>query len=145
VVITGRDSPAVRRRVADLGLAHAVYGVQDKLAAAEALLRTLGCAWAQAAAIGDDWPDLPVLARAGFACAPANAHVEVRAVAHHVTAAPGRPRCGARVLRPPARGRRALRGPAGRAPRLAGHALSRAAPHPPPHPRRLGPPTPLPT
>ncbi|TNY06142.1 3-deoxy-D-manno-octulosonate 8-phosphate phosphatase, partial [Escherichia coli] len=27
VIITGRDSPAVRRRVADLGLAHAAYGV----------------------------------------------------------------------------------------------------------------------
>jgi 3-deoxy-D-manno-octulosonate 8-phosphate phosphatase (KDO 8-P phosphatase) len=79
----------VRRRVADLGLAHAFYGVQDKLAAAEALLRTLGCGWEQVAAIGDDWPDLPLLVRAGFACAPANAHIEVRAVAHHVTAAAG--------------------------------------------------------
>ena len=39
--------------------------------------------------MGDDWPDLPLLARAGFACSPANAHAEVRAVAHHVTAAYG--------------------------------------------------------
>ena len=38
---------------------------------------------------GDDWPDLPLLTRAAFACAPANAHAEVRAVAHHVTAVPG--------------------------------------------------------
>src|ERR1700710_2556345 len=37
VVITGRDSPAVRRRVADLGIAQARYGVSDKLAAAQAL------------------------------------------------------------------------------------------------------------
>lgn len=89
VVITGRDSPAVRRRVADLGLQHAVYGAGDKLAAAEALLATLGVAWPDVAAIGDDWPDLPLLVRAGFACAPANAHAEVKAVAHHVTAAAG--------------------------------------------------------
>jgi len=89
LVITGRDSPAVRRRVADLGLAHAVYGAGDKLAAATALLATLGLRWAEVAAIGDDWPDLPLLARAGFACAPANAHAEVKAVAHHVTAAAG--------------------------------------------------------
>ena len=34
LVITGRDSPAVRRRVADLGLTHAVFGAEDKLAAA---------------------------------------------------------------------------------------------------------------
>jgi 3-deoxy-D-manno-octulosonate 8-phosphate phosphatase (KDO 8-P phosphatase) len=89
IVITGRDSAAVRRRVADLGLPHAVYGVQDKLAAAQPLLDALGLSWPQVAAIGDDWPDLPLLSRAGFACAPANAHIEVKAVAHHVTS-----RCG---------------------------------------------------
>jgi 3-deoxy-D-manno-octulosonate 8-phosphate phosphatase (KDO 8-P phosphatase) len=89
MVITGRDSPAVRRRVTDLGLLHAVYGAGDKLAAAAPLLATLGLEWADVAVIGDDWPDLPLLQRAGFACAPANAHAEVRAVAHHVTALPG--------------------------------------------------------
>ena len=40
-MITGRDSPAVRRRVADLGLRHAVYGAADKLAAATQLLAWL--------------------------------------------------------------------------------------------------------
>ena len=89
VIITGRDSAAVRRRVADLGLAHAVYGAQDKLAAAQSQLDALGVDWADTAAIGDDWPDLPLLARAGFACASANAHVEVRAMADHVTRASG--------------------------------------------------------
>ena len=89
LVITGRDSPAVRRRVADLGLTHAVYGAHDKLAAAEPLLAALGLGWAEVAAMGDDWPDLPLLTRAAFACAPANAHAEVKAVAHHVTAAAG--------------------------------------------------------
>lgn len=89
IVITGRDSPAVRRRVADLGLAHAVYGAGDKLAAAQPLLAALRLDWAEVAAIGDDWPDLPLLTRAGFACAPANAHVEVKAVAHHITQSAG--------------------------------------------------------
>jgi 3-deoxy-D-manno-octulosonate 8-phosphate phosphatase (KDO 8-P phosphatase) len=89
LVITGRDSPSVRRRVADLGLVHAVYGAHDKLAAATALLARLQLAWTDVAAIGDDWPDLPLLARAGFACAPANAHAEVRALADHVTMAVG--------------------------------------------------------
>jgi 3-deoxy-D-manno-octulosonate 8-phosphate phosphatase (KDO 8-P phosphatase) len=89
VVITGRDSPAVRRRMADLGLVHAAFGAQDKLAAAESVLRALSLQWAEVAAIGDDWPDLPLLVRAGLACAPPHAHVEVRAVAHHVTAAAG--------------------------------------------------------
>ncbi len=89
VVITGRDSPAVRRRVADLGIQHAVYGAHDKLAAANQLMASLGLDWDTLAAMGDDWPDLPLMTRAAFACAPANAHPEVKAVAHHVTAAQG--------------------------------------------------------
>lgn len=89
LVITGRDSAAVRRRVADLGLTHALYGVRDKLAAANSLLAALGIDWADTAAIGDDWPDLPLLQRAGLACASANAHAEVIAIADHVTSRPG--------------------------------------------------------
>ena len=89
IVISGRDSPALRRRLADLGLTHAACGVGDKLAAAEPLLAALGIGWDAVAAIGDDWPDLPLLRRAAFACAPANAHAEVRAVVHHVTQAAG--------------------------------------------------------
>ncbi len=89
VVVTGRDSAAVRRRVADLGLTHASYGAEDKLAAAQAQLDSLGIEWADVAVIGDDWPDLPLFMRAGFCCASANAHAEVRALADHVTAAQG--------------------------------------------------------
>ena len=84
-----RDAPALRRRVADLGLVHAVYGAADKLAAASSLLAGIGLSWSEVAAIGDDWPDLPLLARAAFAAAPPNAHAEVRAAAHYVTTARG--------------------------------------------------------
>jgi 3-deoxy-D-manno-octulosonate 8-phosphate phosphatase (KDO 8-P phosphatase) len=89
VIITGRDSLAVRRRVADLGLSHMRFGVADKLAAATELLQTLALDWSQLAVMGDDWPDLPLFERAAFACAPPNAHAELRAAAHHVTAARG--------------------------------------------------------
>ena len=89
IVITGRDSPAVRRRVDDLGIVEALYGVHDKLAAADALLQRLQLGWGALAVMGDDWPDLPLMTRAAFACAPANAHAEAKAVAHHVTTAAG--------------------------------------------------------
>ena len=89
IIITGRDSAAVRRRVSDLGLSQAYFGVSDKLALANSVLAEHGVDWADLAVIGDDWPDLPLLVRAGFACAPANAHAEARALAHHVTAAVG--------------------------------------------------------
>ena len=88
-VITGRDSKPLRLRLQALGLTHVHYGTEDKRPAAEATLQALGLDWSQAAAMGDDWPDLPVLRRVAFACAPRNAHAEVKAVAHHVTALRG--------------------------------------------------------
>ncbi|MES2187212.1 MAG: HAD hydrolase family protein [Pseudomonadota bacterium] len=84
-IITGRDSRPLRARLTALGITHSYFGTEDKRPAAEAVLATLGLGWHQAAAMGDDWPDLPVMRRAAFACAPAGAHAELRAVAHHVT------------------------------------------------------------
>ena len=89
VVITGRDSPALRARLQALGVQHAHFGTEDKRPAAESTLQTLQLNWQQAAAIGDDWPDLPVLRRAAFSCAPPQAHAEVRAVVDHLTLASG--------------------------------------------------------
>lgn len=88
-VITGRDSLPLRVRLKALGVEHAVFGTEDKRPAAEQILATLGLDWAQAAAMGDDWPDLPVLRRSALACAPANAQAEVRHAAHFVTQARG--------------------------------------------------------
>jgi len=89
VVITGRDSTPLRARLQALGVTRVHYGVEQKLAAAQATLKELGLEWGQAACIGDDWPDLPVLRRCAFACAPPNAHPEVRASVHHVTSSAG--------------------------------------------------------
>ncbi len=85
VVITGRDSPALRHRLGALGVVHTHYGTEDKRPAAESTLEALGLDWSQAAAMGDDWPDLPVMQRAVVSAAPGNAHAEVRAAADFVT------------------------------------------------------------
>ena len=87
VVITGRDSQVLRARLHALGITHAHFGTEDKRPAAEASLQQLGLSWDQAAAMGDDWPDLPVMRRAAASCAPAHAHAEVQAVAHYLTQA----------------------------------------------------------
>ena len=89
VIITGRDSQALQVRLLALGIEHAHFGTEDKRPAAEQSLKTLGLDWSQAAAMGDDWPDLPVMGRAALACAPANAHVEVLGAAHYVTRSQG--------------------------------------------------------
>ena len=89
MVITGRDSAPLRARLATLGVTHVHYGTEDKAPAAERTLAQLGLSWREAAAIGDDWPDLPVLRRCAFPVAPAQAHTEVRAAARYVTQATG--------------------------------------------------------
>jgi 3-deoxy-D-manno-octulosonate 8-phosphate phosphatase (KDO 8-P phosphatase) len=88
VVISGRDSAPLRTRLKALGVAHVYLNTEDKRPAAEKVLTDLGLTWDQAACMGDDWPDLPVLLASAFACAPSHAHAEVKAIAHHITAAP---------------------------------------------------------
>ena len=88
-IVSGRNSPAVARRAAELGVAPVLQGRADKLAAFEALLAETGLRPEQVCAVGDDLPDLPVLRRCGLAVAVADACPEVRAAADYVTAPPG--------------------------------------------------------
>lgn len=83
-VVTGRDSAPLRTRLTALGVTHVRYGTEDKLPAAQAILVELGLEWSQAAAMGDDWPDVPVLRRVALACAPRSAQIEVLGLAHYV-------------------------------------------------------------
>lgn len=89
VVISGRDSAPLRLRLAALGISHAYFGTEDKRPCAEQSLQALGLNWAQAAAMGDDWPDMAVMRRCAVSCAPLNAHAEVKALASFVTKARG--------------------------------------------------------
>ena len=89
VVITGRDSKPLRVRLEALGITHVHFGTEDKQPAALATLKTLGLTWQQAAAMGDDWPDLPVMRCCAFSCAPPNAHLEVLSRSDYITHAPG--------------------------------------------------------
>lgn len=84
-IITGRDSRPLRARLQSLGIVHSHCGVQDKCAAAQTTLRALGLQWEQAAAMGDDWPDLSLMQRCAFSGAPPNAHEEVLAIADYVS------------------------------------------------------------
>ena len=88
-VVTGRDSSPLRVRLAALGVTHCRFGTEDKGPAAQSILDTLGLGWHQAAAMGDDWPDLAMMRRAALALTTPHAHAEVKACAHHITQAPG--------------------------------------------------------
>jgi 3-deoxy-D-manno-octulosonate 8-phosphate phosphatase (KDO 8-P phosphatase) len=84
-VISGRDSAAVTRRMAELGVRHVYQGIEDKLAVLERLRSTLGIDALEIAVVGDDLPDLAPMRAAGLAIAVADAHEEVRAAADWVT------------------------------------------------------------
>ena len=88
-IISGRSSEAVARRAAELDIAHVVQGSQDKSAAFDKLLASLGVQAGACAFVGDDLPDLAVMRRCGFAVAVANAADAVKSEAHYVTRACG--------------------------------------------------------
>jgi len=87
-LLSGRTSPAVALRAAELGVLHVLQGADDKLGAFEPLCARLGIAAGDAGFMGDDLIDLPVLRRCGFACAPREAHELVRSHVQYVARAP---------------------------------------------------------
>jgi len=84
-LITARESEAVNRRVQDLGLKHVFQKTKNKLAVFERLLEELALEPSEVGYMGDDWLDLPLLVRVGFAATVADAVPEVLQVAHYVT------------------------------------------------------------
>ena len=93
-VISGRDSRAVERRMTELGVSWVRQGVSDKLASLRELLDIPSDVYIAAfipavACIGDDTPDVPLLANARLGVAVADAHAAVREQAHYVTRLPG--------------------------------------------------------
>ena len=88
-IISARSSAIVARRAADLGVAHVAQGVHDKRTAFEALCTATAINAQDCGFLGDDWVDLPVLTRVGFAASVPAAHAEVRSRAHYVTQAAG--------------------------------------------------------
>lgn len=88
-LITARESLAVVARGRDLKLSHVHTAVKDKAACLRALCESLGIGTDEAAHIGDDLHDLPALAIAGLAVAPANAHAWVAARVHWQTPSRG--------------------------------------------------------
>ena len=66
-------------------MSYAYQGFLSKLVPLEQILAHTGLKPENVAYMGDDWTDIPVLKKAGLACAPANAQAEVLARAHYVT------------------------------------------------------------
>ena len=83
-VITARTSAAVTKRTQDLGMRYVFQGASNKLTAYKEIVRQSGLKPFEIAYMGDDWLDLVLLTRVGFAAAPANGVDEVQRIAHYV-------------------------------------------------------------
>jgi 3-deoxy-D-manno-octulosonate 8-phosphate phosphatase (KDO 8-P phosphatase) len=84
-LITKRISDTVALRARDLKIDHVYQGIQDKLTCFEGILKEENLKAAEAAYVGDDVIDLPVMRNCGLAIAVANARKEVKKEAHMVT------------------------------------------------------------
>jgi 3-deoxy-D-manno-octulosonate 8-phosphate phosphatase (KDO 8-P phosphatase) len=87
--ISGRNIPAVAARARELGVEDVVQGSLAKTIPFEQLLMKYRLHDEQAGFIGDDLADVPLLKRAGWSAAPADASVEAKSAAKHVLSAPG--------------------------------------------------------
>ncbi len=88
-LISGRESEAVRRRADELGIEEVYQGVEDKVAVLNTLRDKYACGPEEVAFLGDDLNDLPVLERAGFSVAVADAHPALNGVVDHRLSLPG--------------------------------------------------------
>ena len=84
-LITKRISETVALRARDLKLEYVCQGIHDKLSTLREILQREGMSAAEAAFVGDDVIDLPVMWNCGFAVAVRNARDEVKRDAHYVT------------------------------------------------------------
>jgi 3-deoxy-D-manno-octulosonate 8-phosphate phosphatase (KDO 8-P phosphatase) len=89
ILCSGKNSPAVDARARELGITRVTQGSVDKFADVQAHLDELGLTMDHVAMVGDDLPDLPVLARCAFPIAVANAADEVKMIARLVTTRAG--------------------------------------------------------
>lgn len=88
-IVTGRTGQALKHRCKNLGI-HLIFdGVSDKATLVAQIAQQTGIAPGAMAYVGDDLPDLPIMARVGLAVAVADADPLVIAHADMVTRAPG--------------------------------------------------------
>ncbi len=89
IIITGRKSNIVEKRMSDLGVDLVYQGREDKGVALTEACAKLGLTPEDCLYMGDDWPDLSAFAIAGMKVTVPNGHVEVRRRADLVTQAMG--------------------------------------------------------
>ncbi|MEK6539703.1 MAG: HAD-IIIA family hydrolase [Deltaproteobacteria bacterium] len=84
-IITGRESKVVYHRAKNLGIDMVCQGAKDKVGAFEDILKNRQLSPEEAAYIGDELVDVPLLRRVGFAVAVSDSVRDVKRYADYVT------------------------------------------------------------
>ena len=87
--ITGRRSPAVAKRAAELKVSFVYLGQAKKMQAFEECMQKAGVTAEEVAYLGDDLPDIPLAQRSGLAVCVADGSADLKAVCHYTTARNG--------------------------------------------------------
>lgn len=88
-IITGAKTESLCKRYHALGLKDVFICASHKLEVMNQWLENNNLKASEIAYVGDDIPDIPCMQKAGLAVAPADAAVEVKALAGYVTVASG--------------------------------------------------------
>lgn len=88
-VISGRTSPATAERARHAKMQYVYQGHIEKIPILDEIMADAGVARDEVGYIGDDFTDVVIMHRVGFAAATANARAEVKGEAHYVTEAAG--------------------------------------------------------
>jgi len=88
-VISGRKSQSVALRMQALGVEYVYQGHENKIAAFEEIIQSMGIMPEQAAHVGDDLLDLPIMLRAGLSIAVSDANFAVKEYADWCTETAG--------------------------------------------------------
>ena len=88
-VISGRKSNSVALRMKSLGVEYVYQGHENKIAAFNEIIQSLSIQPEQAAHVGDDLLDLPIMKRVGLSIAVNDANEPVKEYADWCTKTPG--------------------------------------------------------
>ena len=84
-IISGGKGSGILERLKGLGIQYIYLGQSHKIEAFEEALHAWQLSPEEVAYMGDDYPDLPVLARVGLPCCPADACTEVKQISAYIS------------------------------------------------------------
>ena len=98
VILSGGNTPSVRKRYENLGVKDIFLGCEVKIETYDRFLADTGLADEEILYMGDDIPDYEVMRRVGCPCCPKDACSDIRGISIYVSPYNGGYGCGRDVI-----------------------------------------------